>query len=586
MARVPLMVVPQAEQSQLPGPMADDRAPLRRMDGGGQEVQQLGQSLMRAGTDYDRLAAQQQALTNESTVKDSTAQLHDMVSKLMYDPETGYMNAKGKNALGAAEGGRFDDVHDALQNAVRDLGGKLTNPEQQRMFGQVAQQVTGAAVNAMRQHASQQNTVYAMDSSRARGDAAGESAVLAFNPMPGADNSLYQQGVAVRTAELRDQARLAGLDADSAAGFVKAGLAKTYTSVLDHLLANGQTKAANDYFGSVRDQLPSQVADKITAALTAGRAKDDGINLALTLGQKFGTLAQQEAELNKRKLAGDVDADTYTVAQAQLRAGDAMRKSAQADAEKQFLGSIWDAHRQNPAMTVANLTPQQLAFVKASNLGPHVDNILRPDTAPKIDDIETVVQLRHMAADDPVGFVHLDLHKFGLNPSSLLDLSAKQDGITKKGAIQLSVDKLMSGAVRTAVGELKVAGVDPGAKPGTDAAQNYADFQNAAFNALEDEVKARQASKLKPMTDADARAVVLGVVKKTTLAGTGVLGFFQDDGPAYQVVSKIPAADREQITQALRAKGRAVTPAAIVDLYNAVRAKPAVKPATGAQGSW
>lgn len=564
MAGIPLMVVPSVQQSQLPGPFMDDRAPLKRGDQGGQEMQRFGQNLIRAGSDFDRIAAEQAAVLNESTVKDLHAQATDAVSKILYDPDTGYMNQRGKGALDT-----FDAASKAVQGAMDELSAKATNPEQQRMFKQVAQQTLVAAAGAMRQHASQQNNVYQMDSSVARESAAADLAKASFNPVPGSDNTAYNQAVATQTIELREQARLKGLSPEETAAYVRRGQASTLVGVIDHLLANNQTKGAKDYFAGVRDQLPTEVADKVSRVLEVSANKDDALSLALDVKSRAGNIGAQEDELDSMFKAGKITAEVHEMALQKLRADNAQRRGEQAENDKSVLGAIWDMKNKNPGLTLADLPVGTINYIKTRGLGPHVDSILRPDGDAKVDDTVQFVQLMHMAADDPAGFANTDLLKLGLSKGNVQRFAAMQASIDKKDAVAQSTNKLMSGAVRTAVGEIKAAGINPGAKAGTTDAENYAAFQSAAFNALQEEADARRAAKMPPMKDADAREIVLGVVKKEVLGGTGVMGFFKTDGPAYKLVDKIPDDQRTLIVQALRAKGKPVTPAAIIELFNA-----------------
>jgi hypothetical protein len=306
----------------------------------------------------------------------------------------------------------------------------------------------------------------------------------------------------------------------------------------------------------------------VRQVLKVSASKDDALSLALDVKGRISDIGKQEADLDQQYKAGKITSEVHEMALQKLRSDNAQRRGEEAERDKSVLGQVWDMHNKNPNMTVADLPTGTLNYIKTRGLGTHVDSILRPDADPKVDDTQQFVTLMHMAADDPLGFANTDLLKLGLTKQNVQRFAAMQAAIDKKDATSQSVNKLMSGAVRTTVGELKAAGINPGSKAGTTAAEDYAGFQSAAFQALQDEVTVRQASKLKPMSDEDARKIVLGVVKKQALSGTGVLGFFKTEAPAFKLLEKVPEAERSQITQALRSKGKAVTPAAIIDLYN------------------
>ena len=168
-----------------------------------------------------------------------------------------------------------------------------------------------------------------------------------------------------------------------------------------------------------------------------------------------------------------------------LRADNAQRRGEEAETDKSVLGQIWAMHNKNPGLTTSQLPVGLLSYVQTRGLGQHVDSILRPEAAggEKVDDTRAFVQLMHMAADDPVGFANTDLFKLGLTNAHIMHFAAMQGSVDKKDATSQSVNKLMSNTVRMAVGELKAAGINPGAKAGTTGAEDYAEFQNAAFEA-------------------------------------------------------------------------------------------------------
>lgn len=580
MPTVPMVVTPSVGLTQAPGEMADDRAPLRRVDNAGKQWEQVGQGLQTAGMALSAAQAQQRAINNEATAKDADAQTTDAFSKILHDPDTGYMNTVGKDAVDT-----FDAAQKALQDQVDKQASGIQDPDARRMYALAAQQRVNATLDAMRQHASQQNKVYLQGASKARSDAAQDAAVLAYNPAGDntASDSPFQQNMQVARSELAQQAQMQGMSQDQAIQFIGQNMARVHVGVIDHLLAQNSiagTKAAKDYFAANKDELASVrdangelIADKIQTVLTAASRQDQALQTYLDLGKQYGpaNVGAITGAADKQFQSGAIDAQTHDMIVQRAKAQYEVQQSQQSQADRATLGAVWDGIKNGTYTSVTDLPPGVYGRIVSRDLGPTVDSMFnaRKAEANAVDDSHSFVALSHMAADDPEGFANLNLFTQGLTPAHIEHFAQLQGAVDKKDARVQSLNRLYSATVKTVVGELKAANVDPGAKAGTSGAQDYAGFQTAAFTALNDELDRRRAAgHPATMDDATARGIVLGVLKNQTLAGTGFLGLWQTSGPAFKVVTSIPDADRAAIAAKLTAGGLPATPSNIVDYYN------------------
>jgi hypothetical protein len=584
MPAVPMMVTPQVSAGGLPGPQGDGRLKARLEAGSGGDMLQLGAAMQQMGGALDRVANEQQATLNESAVKDALARLTDAHSAIMHDPEKGYANLRGKAALDAYEG-----TLSALQDAAKNAGAGLTNPEQKRLYNDAAHITFNSHVGELRQRASAANNAYALDASKARGDAAADAAVRAYNPVPGSDNAAYKTALATQKVELLDQARRLGYDKDQTAAFVQDAQARTLTGVISHLMDNNQARAAQGYFKDVRDQLPVEVADKIQRVISAGVDKDSALDLNIQMKKVVGPdITKQEEYLNDEFKKGNITAEVHGMALQLARADNAQRRSEQGEQDRRVLGAAWETKLRSPGATVASLPAAMIAYARDRGLGPQLTSIMehegprartggsRGDGEGKVDDTQAYASLMRMSAEDPEAFAKLDLAKLAgttLGKSRWDKLLTRQTAILARDDKVIDSAKIADSALRSIRTDLQAAGLPATAKPGSKEAQERATFEATFHDAVEAAAK-NPARKGQPLTTEEARTIGLGLLKQQTLAGSGYFGtsFGQEKGPAYKLVEKVPAEDRALITQALQARGLPVTPAAILDLYNRKKA--------------
>ena len=496
-----------------------------------------------------------------------------------------YERLRGKDALDA-----YDGTLTSLQDAAKNAGAGLTNPEQKRMYNDAAHVTFNANVGELRQRASAANNAYALDSSKARGDAAADAAVRAYNPVPGSDNASYKTALATQKVELMDQARRLGYDADQTKAYVQDAQARVLTGVVSHLMDNNQTRAAQAYFKDVRDQMPTEVADKIQRVLAAGVDKDSALDLNIQMKKVVGDdIGKQEAYLNDEFKKGSITSEVHGMALQLARADNAQRRGEQSEKDRQVLGSAWETKLRNPGATVASLPASVIAYARDRGLGPQLTSIMehegpharaagggKGDGEGKVDDTQAYASLMRMSAEDPDAFAKLDLAKLAgttLGKSRWDKLLTRQTAILTRDNKEVDAMKITDSALRSIRTDLQAAGLPATAKPGSKEATQRAEFEAAFHDAVEAAAKNPQ-RKGQPLTNEEARGIGLGMLKQQTLAGSGIFGtsFGQDKGPAYKLVDKVPADDRALIAQALQARGLAVTPAAILDLYNRKKA--------------
>lgn len=572
MPRVPTYDTPTVAPQPLPGAQMTDSSHLMQWATlGSQEERQFGNSLTAAGRDLAQIAADQQATINEAGAKNNHAQYLDFATDVLHNPDTGFMTQQGKNAIDG-----FQATRDALAKKRDDIANNIENPREREMFLQASQQTLQTATAQISGHAAQQTRKYELDSSAARAQAAGDAAVKSFNPLPGADNTLYQQSIDTQRTELENQADKLGLVDKERAEYIRQGIASTYVGVINHLASNDQIKAAKAYMATVQDDIDAKTQDKIRAVLDAGDTKNDALALAIDIKGRVGGIAAQEKELDKQFSAGTISADVHDMALQKLRADNAQRRSEQAESDKAVIGQVWDLKNKNPNATLADLSPQTIAYVKQRGLGSHIDSILAG--SPAVDDAKLYNDMMRMRAEDPVGFIKVDLSTMSgqLSQAHWNHLVSEQTSVSRQDTKAMEANKLQNDTIKGVYANLAAAGFAIHPKPGTSQAKDLEQFETNLRDRL---VQATQ-DKGNALSQDEARSIALGMLKDQTLAGTGIGGFFQSHAPVWKMTPEqinapwvVPPADKQQITDALKAKGRPVTDDAIQAIYKAKQLK-------------
>lgn len=576
MPRVPTYDSPTVSPQPLPGAqMAEPLRILQWSTLGAQEERQTGAAIQGAGRDLAMIAADQQATINEAAVKEQHAQLLSTVSNVMHgsndDPSSGFMSQAGKNAIDGYSG-----VRDALTQLPQSMAQGLQNPRQQEMFRAAAQQTVQAAITQASTHAAAQTQKYEIEASAARGQAAGDAAVKSFNPMPGSDNTLYAQGLATQRNELENQADKYGLVSKERDEFIRQGVAATYVGVINHLASNDQIKSAKEYFKTVQDDIDAKTQDKIRAVLEAGDIKNDALSLAIDIKSRVGGIASQEKELDKQFKAGTINAEVHDMALQKLRADNSQRRAEQGEADKAVIGQVWDLKNKNPGATLSDLSPQTIAYVKQRGLGTHIDSIL--GGSPAQDDSKLYNDMMRMSAEDPASFIRMDLSTISgyVSQSHWNHLVGVQTAVNRQDAKAMESNKLQHDTIVGVKANLLAAGFNLNPKPGTGQAKELEQFETN----LRDRLVQSMQEKNGPLSQDDARGIALGMLKDHALSGTGIGGFFQTHAPVWKMTPDqinapwvVPDTDKQQIAQALKAKGRPVTDDAIQAIYKAKQLK-------------
>lgn len=151
---------------------------LRTAGMAGQNIERAGSELSQAGAIIEQTNAKYDTINAE----DAFNKLKEQAATLQFDPQTGFMQARGGNAVGQDFAKTYTDQ---FAGAVAKIGDGLQNQQQKLMFQQRAAIATGQFQSSLMQHQAQQTTVFANDT----------------------DNSTIKNGLSAIAANPYDQVR-------------------------------------------------------------------------------------------------------------------------------------------------------------------------------------------------------------------------------------------------------------------------------------------------------------------------------------------------------------------------------------------
>lgn len=176
----------------------------------GQQEQQLGQGLMRAGDAASRYALDVQQQANQIRVDDALNRAKEAALRLTYDKDQGFLSLKGINALERPDGKPLaDEYSETLQKQIQDIAGTLGNDAQRQAFDLHADGIVAAMRASAIQHEAREYQTYALSTSEGIQATALRDIALNWNDTKASDAAVER----IR-AETYRQAQLLGKSAE------------------------------------------------------------------------------------------------------------------------------------------------------------------------------------------------------------------------------------------------------------------------------------------------------------------------------------------------------------------------------------
>jgi hypothetical protein len=237
----------------IPGPSTSIRG-LRGGEAVGAAVEQLGKVGQEIG--FNALDREATALAKE---RDTFAA--DQIRDLMYNPETGFANQKGRNAMDAAA-----STDERLAKIEEEASRGLSSVASQKLTAQIARRMEGAR-NTIAQHTSRERDTWATGASEARMVSAVQDALF--------DPSTTAASIATIEGEMIDMQGRQGWSDEERDIEIAGRVSGLYQEQIETMAAVDPI-SAYDYFLLKKDDMLPEVANDIRPRLKRDAMQETG----------------------------------------------------------------------------------------------------------------------------------------------------------------------------------------------------------------------------------------------------------------------------------------------------------------------
>lgn len=501
-----------------------------------------------------RKADEVQSLANEN-------QLSTWVNKRLYDPQTGALNVKGKDAMPVPE-----QVFRDFEAFAGEIERGLPNERQKLAFEQQRAQVALNLDGALKRHVFGEMQKY---------DATETQSAIANNVQAAITNAndprMVGQSLTKALGAAAGYAKRNGVGPEVAAQQADAIKEQTHTGVIASLIAQDNTKAAAVYFEEVKNagQLKGEALTKIEKALAEGKARKIAQLEADKIIAAGGSLTSQREKARQIE-----DADVRDNVMQRIEHESAVQEKAERDRDVLTLRGAYNLIDQSggdinsiPATVWTSLEGAQRSALRS------YANALAKGV-PIETDLPTYYSLMQQAAKDPATFLNQNLlnYRAKLDETEFKQLAGLQlamgQGDTKKVEKELGGFRTNNQILEDA---LAGYGLDPAAKPTTEGGKAIAQLRRM----LDVRVQTQEALTGKKPTNTDIQGMIDGILSQSTKVPGSWWNAFPGGKPFFDqekrlidtAIEDVPADERRLVEQALKAKGRPISDATVLDLY-------------------
>jgi hypothetical protein len=353
-----------------PGFSAPTIAPVQNF--AGQQMEQVGEGLLRLGAVGQQLSIRIQNDLDDARSKEIDTQFASVISDSLFNPETGYVNRVGKDAVDARKA-----VQERIAKARQDLEGSLENDVQKYIFKQYADRRMLAATQDIDQHAVRQLRQYNINESENRRDNLMQDAVThADRFLDPADQNQFMFFKKAMIAEVKNLASLNGVPENSEQykALERTATTRLHTMAISNFIANEKPALAQSYLKTYSGEIDKAQLDNITRAVTQAKTtadvKDESLRLSLTMK---GTLAEQTAALNRMFTDGKITADVRDATLQRVEHAEQVRRSQRAEYERGLIGQAQQWLINNPMRPWTDMPTSLQAGLRNSG---QLDNML------------------------------------------------------------------------------------------------------------------------------------------------------------------------------------------------------------------
>ena len=254
-----------------------------------------GQAMQTAGSAVARIGADIQNEANMVRADDATNQFQEAALALQYDRAAGFASVTSESALNRESGKPLAvEYQEKLQQKIDEIGSKLGNEQQRKMFGQRARSILMSFYTKATIHENKQFQDYTL--SVQEGTIKNASNAIVLNPL---DTANVEANLAEINRAIYTTGKLKGMSAQLIESVQREAASSTHLNVIKALLTPNEkgevnTEGAEAYFkqyGGQFNGVQKAEAAKLVGAADQARA---AINGASEIWNQFGPKATPE----------------------------------------------------------------------------------------------------------------------------------------------------------------------------------------------------------------------------------------------------------------------------------------------------
>lgn len=549
MPQVPVYNQGQVQEQALPNARFQANAPLDAF-GGGESAAGANRAMQGVFNEVTKIQQEEKKKADDLATTEAYVKINQAKTRLFFDPKSGAMNARGKDAFA-----QIDTVGASFDKEADDIYNSLSNVEQKQIFERMRLKERGELDEHLQKHAFQEARKYDDEVTRSGLESAMNDAVLNYN-----DPEKVQNSIGLQKSLIQAHAQRNGLPPKAVEMLLLEQESKTHVGIIKQMLVGRDDISAKKYYEELKKSpgtLSAQDELTVRGLVKEGSTRGEAQRQATQIMGENGK--DMRAALDAARLIEDPDVQQMTVSEIKTRfAENENIKNTQQ--KKFFEGVVNDIYKtkQFPnANTMYALDYQEKKAVES--LFESIRSGQKIQT-----DWDEYYKLKQMAADPDTRQQFLGRNLLLYKP--ILGDTEWKEMVNIQTSMEKGDNKEIDG-YRTKAGIIDGVLAENGYKKGDKKS-------NMFRREMEDQIRAFKDQYGKEPKNEDVQRMADGLMIKATegiIFGFGSKRRFEmDPNKPEEIkisVKDIPRNDRRDIEAALKRKNKPVTEDMIVDVY-------------------
>jgi soluble lytic murein transglycosylase len=222
----------------------------------GKQLTAFGDTIQNVSTQMSKVAIDALDQANQVRVDDAVDQVRRRALDLTYNPDTGYKNLKGSNALNRPEGVPLPEEYGAkLNQSINDIAGGLSNDAQKRLFAIRSRELSTSFQGDVESHMLSEFRSYHQSVAKGSEELSQQEALLNWNnpdkitqAIDGVEDPVTGQRFGGIKQSIYRQAMLSGMSAAEAQAAMNSAASGVHAKVIESALTNNDPSYAMQYF--------------------------------------------------------------------------------------------------------------------------------------------------------------------------------------------------------------------------------------------------------------------------------------------------------------------------------------------------